>query len=191
MFTAFALATLVAADVIFGLAAQPSVACQVVDGATVRTDLAASPVLTGVLTGSVGTAEVLVPWDVVTRQMGDRSPATGELALSARDGLVVARSSVRSRAVEVSIMLEVTRNGRVELSPVGLNIDGRDVSPSAAQLFAGDVGLLQRTRFSGPASGYHVVAATAADAGLVLDVEVPLASIASKPDGRSCSDEPR
>lgn len=79
-----ALALGAVADLAVGAAFADRVRCRVVDGVTVRADLAAAPVTWGLVTGSIGRADVHVPWSVVSDRLGDR--ASGSEVTVAADG---------------------------------------------------------------------------------------------------------
>jgi hypothetical protein len=182
-------AALVGADAAFGAVAQGRADCRVVEGATVRTDLQALPVTGGLVTGTAGTAEVHVPWDVAAQRLAEESPGGREVSLTAAEGVIVAESTSQALPVHVSLVPLVTRAGDLSLTPVGVTVAGREIPVALAQQF-GDAGELLEPRVlpGGVAGGpdYAITSADVDEGGLTMAVRIPLGALAGTGGGQPC-----
>jgi hypothetical protein len=179
----------IGADAAFGSAAQQRADCRVVDGATVRADLRRLPVTSGLLTGSVGTAGVSVPWQVVEQRFADQSTEAPQVSMSAAVGLVIIESSVGSQPVRVGMQPDVSPAGELVLSPVELDVAGRSLPVALARNVGGAGDMLQPRTLSGDVAagpGYRMTSVTAAEDGLEMDVRLPMGALARSGDGQPC-----
>lgn len=160
-----------------------------VDGATVRADLRSLPVTAGLLTGSVGTASVSLPWQVAEQRFADQSTEAPEVSMSAADGLVIIETSVRSLPVQVAMLPDVSPAGDLVLSPVELTVAGRSVPPALASNVGGAGEMLQRRTLAGDVAagpGYRMTSVTVAEDGLEMDVRLPMRALSGSGDGQPC-----
>jgi hypothetical protein len=178
---------MLAADAAFGAVAHNRAGCQAAGGVAVDTDLAALPVTSGLVTGSIGTAAAAVPWQVIEDAVSEGLPPGSPLSLTGDDGLVVAQTSRFDLPVVATLRPELNQSGTIEFTLEGLTVAGRDVPPELAQSFSGTDSLLPG--LSGE-DGFDVpYAITAIDVGadgLSLSLRIPLSALTSPGDRPEC-----
>lgn len=150
--------------------------CIEADGATVRPHFATMPVTSGLTTGSVGTADIVVSWDEVNKRARSNNADGQEVTMANADGKVVAKT--RQLGLPVEVLMEISNKGNdIVLTPVALKVAGRDVSLDLANMFgAGDA--LKPRSLSGVAGDMTVKGAMSNSEGLNLTVDLPLSAIA-------------
>jgi hypothetical protein len=177
-----ALALGAVADLAVGAAAADRVRCRVVDGVTVRADLAAAPITWGLVTGSIGRAEVHVPWSVVADRLGDGAVRSGVTVEAAGDAVVVARER-GGLPVRVAMAPGVTGSGDLTLTPVEVSVAGQRVPSSLVGMVTGDADAIGPRVVpldgAGVGGGARVVAAAVAEDGLDLSVRLSPTAITS------------
>jgi hypothetical protein len=180
---------LLALDAVLGIVAQDRASCRVVERVTVAADLNALPVASGVLTGSIGTATAMVPWDVIAERVVPGAAAGGPVSLRGENGQVVLEASFRGVPATVTLLPEVTGAGEVVLSPTGLSIAGREV-PLAAARSLGLADALAESRALQGTQGlgldYDVTSVSVTEGGLELGVRLPLSALTPSGSSPAC-----
>jgi hypothetical protein len=183
---------LLALDAVLGVVAQDRASCRVVERVTVAADLNALPVASGVLTGSIGTATALVPWDVVAERVASRPSEDGAAVVRGEDGLVVVEASVRGLPATMTLLPEVTRAGEVVMTPTGLTVAGREVPLAVARSLGLADGLAEARVLKaaqGVGTSYEATSVAVTNEGLELSMRLPFSALTPSGDSQACPAE--
>lgn len=169
---------LLVADFILGRVVQSRAACPAADGVTVSVDPAQLPLTSALLTGSIGSADAFIPWQVVEGRAAANSPAGSQVRLSGDGGLVVAEAFVGPLPVIAILRPQIDGAGNLDLSLVSLNVAGRDVPPVLAEEFGNPSGVLQEDSILGgltDAVPFEIESLEVRTDGLAISARLPLA----------------
>lgn len=177
------------ADFVLGVVIQGRASCQTTNGVDVRVDSARFPVTSGIFTGSIGTADAFIPWSVVEQTAQENAPDGVRLALTGREGFIVAEVSSGLLPVIAILRPGIDDAGQLDVSVVGLSIAGREVPPELAEGLGGFGGLLHSGSLLGGLGQdlpFEVTSIDVRDDGIELEARLPLSAMGSSGGGSEC-----